>query len=122
MRDMKIACLLTKDSGITFNGSKLDKDDEITPSLENQVVIDWLESIGGIKLVKFVGQEYAKELEKISLFDLQEILGQQETMQAMIDRVENDEEVRLGRAETKALKNSYQKQEIKNRKSNIKEK
>lgn len=110
MRDMKIECLLSKDSSITFNGSKVEKDEEITPSLENQVVVDWLESIGGIKLIKFVGQEYAKELEKISLFDLQEVLGQQETMQAIIDRMENEEEIKLGRAEVKASRNSFQKQ------------
>jgi hypothetical protein len=73
----------------------------------NQVVVDWLESIGGIKLVKFIGQEYAKELENISLFDLQESMGQQESMQAIIDKMESEEEAKLGRAEVKATKPIY---------------
>ena len=58
-----------------------------------------MDSIGGIKLIKFVGQEHAKDLEETSLFDLQEVLGQQE-MQAMIDRMKN--EVKLGRTKIKA--------------------
>ena len=53
LRDLKISSLMTVDSGVSFNGARLTEDEEITPSLENQVVVDWLESIGGIKLVKF---------------------------------------------------------------------
>ena len=108
MRDMKIACLMTKDSGVTFNGSPLTADEEITPSLENQVVIDWLESIGGIKLIKFVGHEYAKELETVSFFDLQEMMGQQENMQAIIEKMETEEEARTCRAEVKAARGNFQ--------------
>ena len=61
LRDNKIASLMTKDSGITFNGMALTEDETITPSMENQVVVDWLEGIAGTKLIKYIGQEYAKE-------------------------------------------------------------
>ena len=61
MRDIKIASLLTEDSSIIFDGTKVEEDEDITPSLENQVVVEWLESIGRIKLIKFVGQDYGKE-------------------------------------------------------------
>ena len=107
LRDLKIACLLTKDSDVTFNGQKIQDDEEITPSLENQVVVDWLESIGGIKLIKFIGHEYAKELETVSLFDLQESMGQQDCMQAIIDKMESEEEARASRAQVKAIKQNF---------------
>ena len=87
LRDEKIASLMTVESGITFRGRQLTQDEEITPSLENQVVVDWLEGIGGVKLVKYIGQEYAKELEKTVIHDLQETIGQQEVMKSIIDRM-----------------------------------
>ena len=99
MRDAKILSLMTKDGGITFDGKPIAVDEDITPSMENQVVADWLESIGGIRLVKYIGQEYSKELEKMSLFDLQESLGNQETMRTMLDRMNMEETAKLNRAE-----------------------
>ena len=84
LRDEKIASLMARESGITYCGRVLDNDKEITPSVENQVVVDWLEAIEGIKLVKFVGQEYAKELEKTSIYDLQEKLGNQEVLKSIL--------------------------------------
>ena len=107
MRDMKIASLLTTDSEVTFNGQKIQVNEEITPSLENQLVVDWLESIKGIKLIKFIGHEYAKELETVSLYDLQESMGQQECMQAIIDKMESEEEARASRAEVKAFNTNF---------------
>ena len=107
MRDLKISSLMTRDSGVTFNGQRLEEDEEITPSLENQVVADWLESIGGIKLVKFIGLEYSKELETMSLFDLQESMGQQDNMKAIIDKMETEDEARANRAEVRAVRNNF---------------
>ena len=109
LRDLKISSLMTVDSGVSFNGARLTEDEEITPSLENQVVVDWLESIGGIKLVKFIGHEYSKELETISLFDLQESMGQQENMKAILEKMELDDEARANRAEIKAIRNTVSK-------------
>ena len=100
MRDHKIASLMTKESKIKFNGKELEEDETITPSMENQVVADWLEAIGGLKLVKFIGQQYAKELETCSLYDLQETLGQQDVMQAIIEKMNTEETASLNRAQT----------------------
>merc|ERR1712240_486987 len=100
LRDEKIASLMTVESGITFRGRALTQDEEITPSLENQVVVDWLEGIGGVKLVKYIGQEYAKELEKTAIHDLQETIGQQEVMKSIIDRMETEEVAKLNRYQT----------------------
>ena len=99
LRDEKIASLMTTDSGVTFKGRRLDEDETISPSMENQVVADWLEAIGGIKLVKYVGQEYAKELEKISLYDLQETLGQRETLKSIMEKMDGEEVAKLNRSQ-----------------------
>jgi hypothetical protein len=99
MRDSKIACLSKKDSNITFNGKPITVDEKITPSIEDGITADWLESIGGIRLVKYVGQEYAKELETTSLYDLQKVIGKQEVMQTILDRLDGDEIARLNRAQ-----------------------
>ena len=68
--------------------------------MENQVVVDWLEGIGGVKLIKYIGQEYAKELEKTAIHDLQETIGQQEVMKSIIDRMETEEVAKLNRSQT----------------------
>ena len=99
LRDEKIASLMTVESGITFRGRALTQDEEITPSLENQVVVDWLEGIGGVKLVKYIGHEYTKELEKAAIHDLQETIGQQEVMKSIIDRMETEEVAKLNRSQ-----------------------
>jgi hypothetical protein len=85
------------ESEVNFCGNRIDADEIMTPSMENQVVVDWLEGIGGVRLVKFIGQEYARELEKISIFDLQETLGNQATMGTVLEKLESEEKVRLNR-------------------------
>ena len=97
MRDIRIGCLLKKDSEITFEGGKVKEDEELTPSLECQIVADWLESIGGLKLIKFVAQEYSKELESCTIYDLQETLGQKETMSTLLDKMDLEETGKLNK-------------------------
>ena len=48
---------MTKESGITFRGRTLEVDEAVTPSLESQEVVDCLEVIGGIKLVKYIRED-----------------------------------------------------------------
>jgi len=98
MRELKIASLMTSSSKIKFNGKDLPSDEAITPSLENGVVADWLEDIGGVRLVKYVGQLYSKELEKICLFDLQKTIGKQEVLQTILDKLEGDNVASINRS------------------------
>ena len=97
LRDIRIGCLLKKDSEIKFEGKRVGEDEELTPALECQIVADWLESIGGVKLIKFVFQEYSKELESCTLYDLKETLGQKETMTTNMDRLDLEETGKLNR-------------------------
>ena len=100
LRDEKIASLMKVASGVKFRGKALERDEQITPMLENQVVCDWIYGIGGLKLVNYVAQEYAKELETTSIFDLQEIIGNQEVMRGIIERMESEETARMSRVQS----------------------
>ena len=101
MRDIRIGCLLKKDFDITFEGAAIAEDEELTPALECQIVADWLESIGGLKLFKFVAQEYSKELETCTIYDLQETLGQKETMSTLLDKMDMEETGKLNKFQAK---------------------
>ena len=101
MRDIRIGCLLRKDSTIKFNGNVQLEDEELTPALESQIVADWLESIGGVRLIKFVFQEYSRELESCTIFDLQEMLGKKENMTAILEKMEVEEVSKLNRIDNR---------------------
>ena len=72
LRDAKEDCLITRTSAIKFNGAVLAQDEDLTPCLEADVMVDWLDAIGGSPLVDHVFRAYSKELEGSSLADLQE--------------------------------------------------
>ena len=72
LRDAKEDCLITAASEIKFNGEVLAQDEVLTPCLESDIVLDWLQAIGGVPLVDHVFRVFSKELEKTSLSDLQE--------------------------------------------------
>ena len=106
LRDIRIGCLLKKNSSIKFEGENVTEDEELTPALECQIVADWLESIGGLKLIKFVAQEYAKELESCTIHDLQETLGQKETMSTLIDKMDTEETGKLNKFQARRSEGS----------------
>jgi len=75
--------------------------------MENQVVTDWLEVIGGVKLVKYIGQKYAKDFEIISIFDFQETLGNKPTMKTIIEKMEMDELTKIIRLMVQRKMNNF---------------
>ena len=106
LRDIRIGCLLKKESEIKFEGAALTEDEELTPALECQIVADWLESIGGVKLIKYVAQEYSKDLETCTLYDLQETLGQKETMTTLLDKMDVEETGKLNKFQARKSEKS----------------
>ena len=55
LRNAKEDCLLlSADNGgnVKFHGKISTEDEDLTPTLESDVVLDWLESLGGTKLVE----------------------------------------------------------------------
>ena len=91
---------MTTESTVTFKGNRVTEGEEITPSFKNQIIVNWLEAIDRNKLIKFFGQENGKELEKLSLHDLQEILGRQETLQTILERIDGKDAAKISRSQT----------------------
>ena len=48
------------------------EDEDLTPTIESDIVLDWMEAVGGSKLVNNVFKTFAKELETESLADLRQ--------------------------------------------------
>ena len=72
LRDAKENCLVTRAGGIKVDGEVLTEDEELTPCLEGDIIVDWLYGIGGQPLVEHIFRIYSKDLETTSLKDLQE--------------------------------------------------
>ena len=53
--------LLAKNGPLTHHGERIEEDEEISPSLENLIILIWLQLIHK-DLPKLVKQKYAKEL------------------------------------------------------------
>ena len=75
LRNSKEDCLLlSANSGgkVRFHGKIPTEDEDLTPTLESDVVLDWLDGLGGTKLVEQTFRVFAKELESESLADLRQ--------------------------------------------------
>ena len=75
LRNAKEDCLLlSSDNGgkISFKGSIPKEDEDLTPTLESDIVLDWMDAVGGSNLVNNVFKTFAKELETESLADLRQ--------------------------------------------------
>ena len=63
LRNAKEDCLLLKTAhggNVKFHGSVPTDDEDLTPTLESDVVLDWLDSLGGTKLVEHTFRVFAK--------------------------------------------------------------
>ena len=90
LRDSKEDCLITVSSGVKVNGEILIKDEILTPCLESDIVLDWLQAIGGVPLVDHVFRVFSKDLESHSLADLQERIS--DTLSTLITESESTAE------------------------------
>ena len=101
LRNAKEDCLLlSENSGgkVTFAGTIPEEDEDLSPTLENDVVLDWLEAIGGNKLVEHIFRVFSKELESESLFDIRQRIS--ESLSSLISETEMQAE--LNRASIRA--------------------
>ena len=63
----------------------------MTPAVKSLVVLDWLDAIGGPRLVEHVHRAYAKELETCILSSLQPRMWK--NMESLMRECDNDGEV-----------------------------
>ena len=75
LRAVKYETLMKAGQDITFQGKKITADEVMTPSIQNSIVVDWLAGIDE-DLVEEVEQYYARDLENVSLVDMQETIAQ----------------------------------------------
>ena len=60
---------------VAFKGKIPDEDEDLTPTLESDVILDWLDALGGSKLVHHVFRVFSKELEAESLANLRQAIS-----------------------------------------------
>ena len=86
--------LLTKDCGLKHHDEAVDED-ELSPSLENTVVLLWLQMIHQ-DLPRLVKQRYGTELRSRTLASIKPEISQ--ALQSLLDELSNSEEGRVNRA------------------------
>ena len=89
--------LLKKNGGITHHGSKPDDDEEMTPSLENFIVLTWLRLIHE-DLPCLVKQRYGTELRSRTLASIKPEISQ--ALDSLLNEVRSASEARVMRAGT----------------------
>ena len=75
LRNAKEDCLLLSSAHggkVKFHGTVPAEDEDLTPTLESDIVLDWLECLGKTQLVEHTFRVFAKELETESLADLRQ--------------------------------------------------
>lgn len=97
--------LLRKDSGISHMGDAVTEDDELTPSLENFVVLMWLRLIHA-DLPKLVKQRYGTELRSRTLASIKPEISQ--ALDSLLDELQASEDARAMHAAGSELPRSKQ--------------
>ena len=79
LRNAKEDCLLLSNASggtVKFRGALPLTNEDLTPTLESDVVVDWLHAIGGSKLVGHVFRTFSKELESETLSDIRQRISE----------------------------------------------
>lgn len=80
--------LLTADSGLTHHGDRITTDEELSPSLENLIVLLWLERIHP-GLPSLVKQRYGAELRNKTLASIKPEISQ--ALESLLAELQSDE-------------------------------
>ena len=90
LRAQKYETLYKEGQIVTFKGKQIIKDEIMSPSIENSIVIDWLSAIDE-DLIEEVEQQYARDLESVSLVDIQEIISQ--GLPALLSKIKTKKDI-----------------------------
>ncbi len=102
--------LLTKDGGITHHDHAIEKDEELTPSLENIIVLMWLRLIHP-GLPRLVKQKYGTILRTKTLASIKDEISQ--TMESLLDELKCSDEARIMRTSFKPRSQEFNRQRFK---------
>ena len=89
--------LLTSAGGITHHGTRVSEDEELTPTLENFIVLNWLQLIHP-DLPRLVKQRYGTELRSRTLASLKPEISQ--ALDSLLDEIHTTESSRAMRTLT----------------------
>ena len=89
--------LLTTDSALTHHSVQITANEEVTPSLENVIVLLWLERIH-IGLPGMIKQRYGAELRNKTLASIKPEISQ--ALPSLLDELKGSEESRIMRTQT----------------------
>ena len=95
LRNAKEDCLLLSRANggkVKFNGTVPNTDEDLTPTLESDVVLDWLHALGGSKLADHVFRIFSKELETETLADIKQRVS--ECLPALLSESELNAELK----------------------------
>ena len=91
LRDAMEDTLVQSSDNITDDGQIINVNEDMTPAIKSIVVLDWLDAIGGPRLVEHVHRVYAKELETCTLSSLQSRMWK--NMESLMRECDNDGEI-----------------------------
>ena len=86
--------LVTKDCDLTHHGEKISEDEETSPSLENTIVLLWLQLIHR-ELPKLVKQRYGTELRSPTLASIKPEIFQ--ALDSLLDELQSIDEDKINR-------------------------
>lgn len=101
--------LLTTESGITHNGQEIAEDEELTPTMENFIVLTWLTLIHP-DLPRLVKQRYGTELRSRTLATLKPEISQ--ALESLLEELRNTEDARAMRTQLSSVKKSSSNQKV----------
>ena len=91
LRDAMEDTLIRSSDNITDDGQAVNINEDMTPAVKSLVVLDWLDAIGGPRLVEHVHRVYAKELETCTLSSLQPRMWK--NMESLMRECDNDGDI-----------------------------
>lgn len=98
--------LLTASGGISHHGDLLSEDEEMSPSLENFIVLQWL-SLVHVELPRLVKQRYGTELRSRTLASLKPEISQ--ALDSLLEEIRSVEQARSMRTSTPSVGQQFRR-------------
>ena len=100
--------LLRKETGITHHGDSIIEDEELTPSLENFIVLTWLRLINK-DLPRLVKQRYGTELRSRTLASIKPEVSQ--ALDSLLEEIQSSNDARIMKAAVSNFPSSFSQYE-----------